>query len=251
MPKISKFTLHIDRLTAGPKGKTILHDLNLLAKPGTITALMGPNGSGKSTLANILMGHPSYAVKSGRVMWQGVNILKLTASERARLGVFLAFQYPIEISGVGYREFLWTAYQAVVGKKASSEEFTKHLQAALRELKLSPKFLERSINEGFSGGEKKKAELLQLLMLQPKLIILDETDSGLDIDALKLVAQTVKKLKAPQRVILVITHYQKLLRALKPDAVHVMSDGAIAVSGAQGLLHKLDRQGYAWLLEKK
>jgi Fe-S cluster assembly ATP-binding protein len=251
MTRISKSDLNIDRLTAGPKGKVILNKLNLLAKPGTITALMGPNGSGKSTLANILMGHPDYQVKSGRIMWQGVNILKLDASERAKLGVFLAFQYPIEISGVGYREFLWTAYQAVSGKKASTEKFEHRLHAALRELKLSPKFLERSINEGFSGGEKKKAELLQLLMLQPKLIILDETDSGLDIDALKLVARTVKKLISPQRVILVITHYQKLLRALKPDAVHVMSEGMIAVSGGQGLIHKLDRQGYAWLLDKK
>lgn len=245
-----KHVLSIERLTAGPKGKIILHKLSLLAKPGTITALMGPNGSGKSTLANIMMGHPNYVVKSGRVMWQGKNILKVSSSERAKLGVFLAFQYPIEISGVGYREFLWTAYRAVTVKKASSKEFDQRLRNALRELKLAPKFLERSINEGFSGGEKKKAELLQLLVLQPNLIILDETDSGLDIDALKLVAKTVKKLISPNRVILIITHYQKLLRALKPKAVHVVSAGTIVASGDQRLIHKLDRQGYAWLSSK-
>lgn len=247
MPQSSTKTLSIRNLIAGPKDRVILRSVNLTAKPNVITALMGPNGSGKSTLAHVLMGHPDYQVTKGVVMWRGKNLLKLTPAERARLGVFLAFQYPLEISGVNYHEFLWTAYQAVRGKTAKRTDFDSLLKASLKELTLSERFLDRSVNEGFSGGEKKKAEMLQLLILQPKLIILDETDSGLDIDALKLIAKTVKKLIARDRVILVITHYQKLLNALKPRAVHVLHNGVIVASGSGELVKKLERQGYGWL----
>lgn len=251
-------TLKITGLEAGIDGNMILQGVNLEVKPGEIVALMGPNGSGKSTLAHVLMGHPGYHVKKGSVQFRNKNLLKMETWKRARLGLFLSFQYPYEIPGVNFYDFLLAAHKSLNGltsktdaKKAqkAEEAFDKRVHRSLKELNLTEKFLTRNVNEGFSGGEKKKAEILQMKVLQPKIAILDETDSGLDIDALKIIAKNVRSMISPKIGFLVITHYQRLLHHLKPDEVHVMLEGRIVESGGPDLAKKLEKKGYKWLSE--
>jgi len=246
----------ISNLHAGIDGKEILKGVDLTVKQGEMHALMGPNGTGKSTLAYVLMGHPKYEVTEGEVSFKGMNILELKPDERARLGLFLAFQYPIAIPGVSVANFLRTAVNA--RRKADDPkdkgipipEFRTMLKEKMDLLKMDHEFAGRYLNEGFSGGEKKRAEILQMAALQPEMAILDETDSGLDIDALRVVADGVNALRGEQLGVLVITHYQRILNYIKPDFVHIMLDGRIAESGGPELALVLEEQGYDWLREK-
>ncbi len=243
--------LKIENLHVTVGGEEILKGLNLEVGPGEMHAIMGPNGSGKSTLGYALSGRDGYEVTSGSVEFDGRDLLELEVEQRAAAGLFLALQYPVEIPGVNNAYFLRAALNAQ--RKARSEpeidsmEFLKRVREELRQLKMDEALLKRAVNEGFSGGEKKRNEIVQLAVLQPKLAILDETDSGLDIDALKLVAEGVNRLRDGKRSFIVITHYQRLLDYLEPDRVHVLSDGRIVESGDQSLAERLEREGYAFL----
>lgn len=223
-------------------------------KPGEVHAVMGPNGSGKSTLANACMGHPKYKVTGGEIVLSGEDVTALKADKRAQRGLFLAFQYPKEIPGVSVISFLQMAVNSV--RKARGEtpfspiEFRKLLRAKLAEFSLDSKFMNRSMNEGFSGGEKKKMEILQMALLEPKIAILDETDSGLDVDALKVVSEGINKLASPTRGMLLITHYQRILHYVKPDFIHVMMDGRIVKSGGPELGERVEKEGYDWIREE-
>jgi Fe-S cluster assembly ATP-binding protein len=236
--------------------KEILKGLDLIVEQGKVHALMGPNGSGKSTLAYTLMGHPSYTVTSGEVLFKGQNILELAPDQRSHLGIFLAFQYPVAIPGVSVANFLRTAINSHRKAKDPADkglpipEFRKLLKAKMDLLKMDHSFAGRYLNEGFSGGEKKRAEILQMAALQPEIAIMDETDSGLDIDALRNVAEGVEALRGPDFGVLVITHYQRLLNYIKPDVVHIMLDGRIAESGGPELALTLEERGYDWVREK-
>jgi Fe-S cluster assembly ATP-binding protein len=233
------------------EGREILKGIDLTVKAGEVHAIMGPNGSGKSTLAGVLSGKPGYEVTEGSVTYQGKDLLALAADERAREGVFLAFQYPVEIPGVNNMYFLRAALNAVRRHRGEPDldagQFLKAVRAKLKELEISDDLLQRGVNVGFSGGEKKRNEIFQMAMLEPKLALLDETDSGLDIDALRLVAGGVNKLRAPDRAIILITHYQRLLDYIEPDHVHVLSAGKIVMSGDKSLATELEKRGYAML----
>jgi len=245
--------LEIRALHVSVEGKEIIKGVDLVVKKGEVHAVMGPNGSGKSTLALTIMGHPKYEVTRGEVCFKGRNILELDPDERAKLGLFLAFQYPFEISGVPLSRFLLQALKARRGDgkpKLSFGEFRKLLKEKLKLLRLDESLATRYLNEGFSGGEKKRAEILQMLMLQPEMAILDETDSGLDIDSVKIVAEAVNSLRGPQFGCLAITHYQRILNYLKPDFVHVMVDGRLVKSGGPELAYELEAKGYDWILEE-
>ena len=231
-------------------GKNILNGVNLTVKKGEVCALMGPNGSGKSTLAYTLMGHPKYIVDKGEVWYKGQNVLELPPDERAKLGLFLSFQYPQEIPGVSVSNFLRTALNSVKPNKVSVPDFVKLLKEKMKLLKIDDSFSRRYLNEGFSGGEKKRAEILQLAVLQPDMAILDETDSGLDIDSLKVVAEGINTLIGPSMGILVITHYQRLLNYITPDAVHIMVKGRIVKSGGKELAHELEAKGYDEIIKE-
>jgi len=249
-------TLTIKDLRVSVEDKLILKGLNLEVKQGEIHALMGPNGSGKSTLAYSLMGHPKYEVEGGEVWFKGQNILELTPDERARLGIFLAFQYPTAIPGVSLANFLRTAVNAVKGGQTNGNgngkgqvgvpiaEFRKMMTEKMELLKMDKSFARRYLNDGFSGGEKKRAEILQMAMLAPEIAILDETDSGLDIDALRIVSEGVNALAGPQMGVLVITHYQRILNYIHPDTVHIMVDGQIVASGGADMARQLEEEGY-------
>jgi Fe-S cluster assembly ATP-binding protein len=232
-------------------GREILKGIDLSLKAGEVHAIMGPNGSGKSTLAGVLAGRPGYEVTEGSVSYQGQDLLALQPDERARAGVFLAFQYPVEIPGVNNMYFLRAALNA--GRRARGEpeldagQFLKAVRAKLKLLEIGDDLLQRGVNVGFSGGEKKRNEIFQMAMLEPKLALLDETDSGLDIDALRLVANGINKLRAPDRAMLMITHYQRLLDYVEPDRIHVLSDGKIVMSGDKSLAAELEKHGYAML----
>ncbi len=236
-----------------PEGREILKGIDLAVAAGEVHAIMGPNGSGKSTLAGVLAGKPGYEVTQGSVLYEGRDLLALSADERARAGMFLAFQYPVEIPGVNNMYFLRAALNA--GRRARGEaeldagQFLKSVRAKLKLLELDDDLLQRAVNVGFSGGEKKRNEIFQMAMLEPKLALLDETDSGLDIDALRLVAGGINKLRAPDRAIVLITHYQRLLDYVEPDRVHVLSEGRIVMSGDKSLAAKLEQHGYALLGE--
>jgi Fe-S cluster assembly ATP-binding protein len=240
--------LDIKNLHVTVDGKPILKGLDLTIRPGEVHAIMGPNGSGKSTLAYVLAGREGYEVTDGSIVYDGHNLLELSPEERAREGIFLAFQYPVEIPGVGSNSFLKAAVNAVRKHRGLPEldamEFLKLIREKRDQLGIPEDMLKRSLNVGFSGGEKKRTEVLQMSLLDPRLAILDETDSGLDIDALKIVAKGINALRGPERAMLVITHYQRLLDYVVPDFVHVLSDGRIAESGGKELAHKLEREGY-------
>ncbi len=238
-------TLVIENLHAEVAGKEILRGVTLTLHSGELTALMGPNGSGKSTLAYALMGHPKYKVTQGRALLDGQDLFKLSVDQRSKAGLFLGFQYPQEVSGLSLSKFLWTAYmQRHTAQTADTAEFDRELQAHLGYLEMDGSLLKRSLNEGFSGGEKKRVEVLQMATLHPLFSILDEPDSGLDIDAVRAVGETVAKLHRPDAGILVITHYQRILKYLKPDRVHVMVDGIIQLSGGRELAEELEAKGY-------
>jgi Fe-S cluster assembly ATP-binding protein len=230
-------------------GREILKGVDLAVAPGEVHAIMGPNGSGKSTLAGVLAGRAGYEVTQGTVTYLGRDLLALSPDERARDGVFLAFQYPVEIPGVNNMYFLRAALNAVRRARGEAEldagQFLKAVRAKLKQLEISDDLLQRGVNVGFSGGEKKRNEIFQMAMLEPKLALLDETDSGLDIDALRIVANGINKLRAPDRAIVLITHYQRLLDYVEPDRVHVLSDGRIAKSGDKTLAAELEKSGYA------
>ncbi|MCC4595258.1 Fe-S cluster assembly ATPase SufC [Xanthomonas campestris pv. phormiicola] len=246
--------LNIENLHASVAGKDILKGLSLQVQPGQVHAIMGPNGAGKSTLGNILAGRDGYEVTQGSVRFEDRDLLELEPEERAAAGVFLAFQYPVEIPGVNNTYFLRAALNAQRKARGQAEldsmQFLKLVRQKLAVLHLKDELLHRGVNEGFSGGEKKRNEIFQLAVLEPKLAILDETDSGLDIDALKTVAEGVNALRSPERAFLVITHYQRLLDYIKPDVVHVLADGRIVQSGGPELALELEAHGYAWLKDR-
>jgi Fe-S cluster assembly ATP-binding protein len=246
--------LSIKNLKVEIEGKEILKGINLEIKPGEVHAIMGPNGSGKSTLANVLAGREEYEVTGGSIEFMGKDLLEMEVDERAQAGVFLAFQYPVEIPGVTTATFLKSAINAVREGRGqeplSPVELLKEMRAKAKMLEVDEKFLQRSLNEGFSGGEKKRNEMLQMALLEPVLGILDETDSGLDIDALKIVSDSVNKLRDPERSFIVVTHYQRLLNYIVPDYVHVLYNGRIVKSGDKSLALQLEDQGYDWIKEE-
>jgi Fe-S cluster assembly ATP-binding protein len=242
--------LEIRDLHAVVGEKEILKGVNLKIGAGEVHAIMGPNGSGKSTLSNILLGHPKYTVTSGDILFRGQSILALPTDERARLGIFLSFQYPTALPGVSIGNFLKSILKAHRGKEVPVREFKAELKSAMSLLEVPDSFIARYVNDGFSGGEKKKAEILQMSLLKPALSILDETDSGLDIDALRIVSEGITANRTPESSILLITHYQRMLNYVIPDYIHVFADGRILETGGKELSLKLEELGYDWILEK-
>jgi Fe-S cluster assembly ATP-binding protein len=242
----------IDGLKATVEGKEILKGLNLTMRGGEIHAIMGPNGTGKSTLASTIMGHPKYEVSEGTITLNGEDVLDMAVDERARAGLFLAMQYPSEITGVTNADFLRSAINArrEEGSEISLIRFIRQMESKMKELEMNPEFMHRYLNEGFSGGEKKRNEILQMLLLEPSVVILDEIDSGLDIDALRIVAAGVNAMRSEDRSFLIITHYQRLLNYVKPDFVHVMMQGRIVKSGGPELAERLENDGYDWIKEE-
>ena len=247
----SKTLLDVRALRANVNGIEILKGMELTVKTGEVHAIMGPNGSGKSTFAKVLAGHPSYEVTAGEILFEGDKLLALEPEARARAGVFLGFQYPIEIPGVANSQFLRLAYNTVQAGRGKDEldplEFDDYVREKMKLLEMKPDFLDRSVNEGFSGGEKKRNEILQMALLEPKLAILDETDSGLDIDALRIVASGVNQLSNKDNAIVLVTHYQRLLNYIVPDYVHVMESGRIVKTGGKELALELEARGYDWV----
>ncbi len=239
--------LEIKGLTVAVEGKQILMGLDLSVAKGETHALMGPNGSGKSTLAYAIMGHPSYEITGGEVLLKGTNIIDLAPEERAGAGLFLAMQYPTEIPGVSLTNFLRTAVNAVSEQDVPVRQFMTQLREQMKQLEMDEKFLSRSVNEGFSGGEKKRFEILQMAMLKPEIAVLDETDSGLDVDALRIVSEGVNRMRGPELGVLIITHYTRILRYITPDHVHVMVDGRVVQSGGAELAEELEAKGYEHL----
>ncbi len=247
--------LEIKDLHVSVEGKEILKGIDLTVNPGEVHAIMGPNGSGKSTLTRVLAGHPSYVVTCGNVTYEGKDLLQLAIEERARQGVFLAFQYPIDIPGVNNAYFLKASVNEMRKARGLEEldamEILEFLKEKMKLVEMDESFLSRPVNEGFSGGEKKRNEILQLAALNPKLAILDETDSGLDIDALKIVSEGVNRLRSPQRAFVLVTHYQRMLNYITPDHVHVLMGGKIVLSGGKDLAFKLEEKGYEWVRESR
>jgi len=244
MTNATPATLEVRGLHATVEGKEILRGIDLTVRQGEIHALMGPNGSGKSTLSNVIMGRPGYVVTEGTVLLNGEDITALTADERAKRGLFLAMQYPTEIPGVSVVNFLRTAYNSIKGGQVSALEFRKHMKTQMERLGVEDSMVQRYVNQGFSGGEKKRNEVLQLAVLEPAIALLDETDSGLDIDSLKLVAESVNDLAGPDLGVLIITHYQRMLNYITPAFVHVMMQGKIVRSGGPELAQQLEDKGY-------
>jgi Fe-S cluster assembly ATP-binding protein len=247
----AKLLLEIRGLSVKVTGVEILKGIDLTVRAGEVHAIMGPNGSGKSTLAKALAGHPAYEVSSGEAIFEGKNLFELAPEERARSGLFLGFQYPVEVPGVANAQFLRLAYNTIQGARGKDEldplEFDDFVRDEMKRLDIAPALLERSVNEGFSGGEKKRNEILQMALLEPKLAFLDETDSGLDIDALRIVANGVNRLIRPDNAVVLVTHYQRLLNYIVPDYVHVMEGGRIVKTGGKHLALELEARGYDWL----
>ncbi|MBI5274075.1 MAG: Fe-S cluster assembly ATPase SufC [Chlamydiales bacterium] len=247
--------LEIKNLKASIDGKIILKNFSITIRAGEIHAIMGPNGAGKSTLAKVIAGHSAYEVNGGEILFNGESVLDKQVAERAHLGMFMSFQYPLEVHGISNFLFLFSIYnakrKALKEKEITKEEFELQLLAVLDRFQINPKFLSRDLNSGFSGGEKKRNEILQMAVLDPSFAILDETDSGLDIDALKAVAQGINTFMHPDKAIVLITHYQRLLDYIKPDFVHVMKDGEIILSGGKELALELENKGYDWIAPKE
>ncbi|MEK6593378.1 MAG: Fe-S cluster assembly ATPase SufC [Pseudomonadota bacterium] len=252
--KNAKILLQVRDLAATVVGVEILKGINLTVRAGEVHAIMGPNGSGKSTFAKVLAGHPAYSVTGGAVQFEGQDLFALAAEARARAGIFLGFQYPVEIPGVSNSAFMRLAYNTVQGARGKEEldplEFDDHVREKMKLLDMNPGFLDRSVNDGFSGGEKKRNEILQMALLEPRLAILDETDSGLDIDALRVVAGGVNHLRSPDNAVVLVTHYQRLLNYIVPDYVHVMDDGRIIKTGGKELALELETRGYDWVVDE-
>jgi Fe-S cluster assembly ATP-binding protein len=246
-----KILLDVRGLCASVAGVPILKGIDFTVRAGEVHAIMGPNGSGKSTFSKVLAGHPSYEVTGGTAEFDGVDILALSAEERARAGFFLSFQYPVEVPGVANAQFLRLAYNTVLGGRGRDEldplEFDDFVREKMKLLEMDPAFLDRSVNTGFSGGEKKRNEILQMALLEPKLAFLDETDSGLDIDALRIVAQGVNHLRSADNAVVLVTHYQRLLNYIVPDFVHVMDGGRLVKTGGRELALELEARGYDWI----
>lgn len=241
----------IRNLCARCKEKEILKGVNLVIDQGEVHALMGPNGSGKSTLSSVIMGHPAYEVTGGEILFQGRNIVELETDERARLGLFLAFQYPVAIPGVSVAKFLKSSSDAVLGdRKKKAAEFLRQMREDMRYLEMNEAFVNRNLNDGFSGGEKKRMEILQMLTLQPALAVMDETDSGLDIDALRIVSKGVNRLIGGNFSLLLITHYERILEYIKPDHIHILIDGRIVHSGGSEIVKELEKKGYDWVRQE-
>ena len=253
--KDSKTLLEVRDLSASVGSVEILKGINLTIRAGEIHAIMGPNGSGKSTLSKVLAGHPSYAVTGGEVLFEGQPLLTLSPEQRARAGVFLAFQYPVEIPGVSNSAFLRLAYNTQQAQRGGDEldplEFDDFVRERMKLVEMEPAFLDRNVNEGFSGGEKKRNEILQMALLEPKLAILDETDSGLDIDALRIVANGINRLATHANAVLLVTHYQRLLDYIIPDFVHVMQAGRLIKTGGKELALELEQRGYDWVRDEQ
>jgi Fe-S cluster assembly ATP-binding protein len=247
----ARILLEVRNLSAKVAGIEILKGVSLTVRAGEVHAIMGPNGSGKSTFAKALVGHPAYEITSGAANFEGRNLFELSAEERARAGLFLGFQYPVEIPGVANAQFLRLAYNTIQAARGKDEldplEFDDFVREKMQLLGMDPAFLDRSVNEGFSGGEKKRNEILQMALLEPKLAFLDETDSGLDIDALRVVANSVNRLITPDNAIVLVTHYQRLLNHILPDYVHVMDGGRIVKTGGKDLALELESRGYDWV----
>jgi Fe-S cluster assembly ATP-binding protein len=247
----ARILLEVRNLSAKVAGVEILKGVSLTVRAGEVHAIMGPNGSGKSTFAKALVGHPAYEITSGAATFEGRNLFELSAEERARAGLFLGFQYPVEIPGVANAQFLRLAYNTIQAARGKDEldplEFDDFVREKMQLLGMDPAFLDRSVNEGFSGGEKKRNEILQMALLEPKLAFLDETDSGLDIDALRVVANSVNRLITPDNAIVLVTHYQRLLNHILPDYVHVMDGGRIVKTGGKDLALELESRGYDWV----
>ena len=245
--------LSVKNLCVSVEDNQILKGINLEVRPGEVHAIMGPNGSGKSTLSKVLAGHDSYQLESGEVNYLGQDLMELAPEERAHQGIFLSFQYPVEIPGVTNINFLKASVNAVRKAQGKSQldaiEFLSFIREKCQLVDMDESFLYRSVNEGFSGGEKKRNEILQMASLEPKLAILDETDSGLDIDALRIVAQGVNAMRSPDRAIILVTHYQRLLNYIEPDFIHVLANGKIIKSGDKTLAHELEQKGYSWIEE--
>ncbi|MGD0058697.1 MAG: Fe-S cluster assembly ATPase SufC [Verrucomicrobiia bacterium] len=242
-------TFEIQDLQVSIEERQILKGVNLVVRKGEVHALMGPNGSGKSTLANAILGHPKYTVTGGKILMKGEDILEMETDERARKGLFLAFQYPCEVPGVRQSNFLRLACNARLGREMDVTDFYSKLEEKMKVLDIDEKFMKRYLNEGFSGGEKKRNEILQMMMLEPEFAIMDETDSGLDIDALKVVSRGVNELRGPGLGILIITHYERILRYINPDFVHILVDGKIVKSGGSDLAGHLEEHGYDWIIK--
>jgi len=250
----ARILLEVRNLSTKVAGIEILKGVSLTVRAGEVHAIMGPNGSGKSTFAKALVGHPAYEITSGEATFEGRNLFELAAEERARAGLFLGFQYPVEIPGVANAQFLRLAYNTIQAARGKDEldplEFDDFVREKMQLLGMDPAFLDRSVNEGFSGGEKKRNEILQMALLEPKLAFLDETDSGLDIDALRVVANSVNRLITPDNAIVLVTHYQRLLNHILPDYVHVMDGGRIIKTGGKDLALELESRGYDWVAEE-
>ena len=249
--KDARVLLEVKGLKARVGGADIVKGLDLTVRAGEVHAIMGPNGSGKSTFAKALAGHPAYEVTAGTVTFEGKNLFEMAPEQRARAGLFLGFQYPVEIPGVSNSAFLRLAYNTVQAARGKDEldplEFDDHVREKMKLLEMDPAFLDRSVNEGFSGGEKKRNEILQMALLEPRLAILDETDSGLDIDALRVVANGVNRLVTPDNAVVLVTHYQRMLNYIVPDYVHVMGGGRIIKTGGKALAEELEARGYDWV----
>lgn len=245
-----KSLLEIKHLYASAKEKEILKDVSLTINKGEIHVVMGPNGSGKSTLANVIMNNPSYTVTGGDLFFEGENITDLSTDERAKRGLFLSFQSPVEVAGISVENFIRSAKSAIDNKNISVIKFGMELQKRMKELDMKPEYRSRYLNYGFSGGEKKKNEILQMIMLNPKLAILDETDSGLDVDAVRIVSEGINRYKTKENALLIITHHKEIVERVRPDFVHVIIDGSIVKTSDASLMDKIEAQGYAWMKEE-